>query len=1383
MEFMLSDHKFPMPVGRIEYLDLGAMTFTEFLRAVGQERLAREIEAFEWPSGGAPPAPHPTIHRRLLELLRVYHFVGGMPEAVKVSAESENLRAVSGVHASIIDTWRDDFPKYAARRDLTRMLRVFNFAARHAGRKVKYSNVSPDDQSATIRRDIDLLVMARVVAKVTHSQCSGLPLQADLQEKVFKLIFLDVGLMNAICGLGWQTIAGQTDTQLVNAGPGAEQFIGQHLQFLLAKRPNRELTYWLREGRSNNAEVDYVCELGGHIVPIEVKAGRTGTLKSLHQFVAEKQVPFAVRFDADAPALHTVEADVRRGQGTERVRYRRQLTPAAHSRLWGMRGQRLFLSAYACSGAASLLYQVVWTRLLTLQLGHTVAAVGAVLAAFMGGLAAGALIGGHLASRLERAGALRMYAVTECVIALCALALPFALHAFEPLLAWAYGDQPGLPFALVRLVSSLALVFVPAAAMGITFPLAIRWFAGSASNAGRDAGGLYALNTAGAAAGALLTGFVLIPAIGLRATTVVGIGLNLTAATVAWLVAHQVPSRVAAPRSARRARAVKRVEPPIARWSPAIILGVSGFIALVYEVTFTRALALALGPTTYAFAAMLTAFISGIAIGAALSARMKWTRPRDAPMLSLGLLMVAAAAAASVAGWFAGTRLPLLIAETVASSAGPGTVLALEALYAVGVLLPLSCILGAVFPIGAALVTRSDEGVARDVSLVYGINTIGAVAGSLGGAFILLPLLGLQQTLRVAGMLALGAGCLAFVTGRLNSRQRMAAAATCVATAVLVFATPAWDIDLLSSGGYTYAANVDAAEIDLATSLKSGTVLYYKEGATATVSVRRLAGTVALAIDGKVDASNWADMLTQKLLAHLPLLLHPDPHDVCIIGLGSGVTLGAALRHEIDRADVVEISQEVVEASSFFADDNEHALEDSRTRLILGDGRSHLQLSAERYEVVISQPSNPWMAGVAPLFTREFFLAARDRLRPGGIFCQWAHTYDIADADLRSIAATFTSVFPNGTLWLIGEADVLFIGSNDTRGPILENISLPWRSPGIAADLGSVSVFDPFSLLSLYVAGPRQVRGYGHGALLQTDDRPMLEFSGPRAIYDRDVNENVSTLRTLLDPAGAPAPLRTAQATAGALEWRNRGQMLLRTRAHSMAYDAFVRSVALDPGDETALAGLLDAAGAGRRLPDAQRVLETTVAARPGSSAVRLALARLLAATGAFDAAVAHAEEAIAAEPDSPRGLESLASILGDAGDADRLRPVVTRMQEIHPEREETVYYAALASFLGGDLPDAIARAREVIRVNPHHAAAHNLMGAANATLGFRDRAREAFRASLDADPRDPGTYTNLAVLEMESGNQDAAVAYFAESLSLDPGNEMARAGLAAAGR
>ena len=193
------------------------MTFTEFLRATGKQGLAAAIDDFEWPPDEDTSIP-PVVHEHLLEQLRAYQFVGGMPEAVKVYADSGNLRTASTVHASIVDTYRDDFPKYAPRRDMTRMLRVFNFAARQPSRKVKYSNVSPDDQSATILRDIDPLAMARVVAKVTHSACSGLPLQADLKESVFKLVFLDVGLMNAICGVGWETLAARTGTELVNAG-------------------------------------------------------------------------------------------------------------------------------------------------------------------------------------------------------------------------------------------------------------------------------------------------------------------------------------------------------------------------------------------------------------------------------------------------------------------------------------------------------------------------------------------------------------------------------------------------------------------------------------------------------------------------------------------------------------------------------------------------------------------------------------------------------------------------------------------------------------------------------------------------------------------------------------------------------------------------------------------------------------------------------------------------------------------------------------------------------------------------------------------------------------------------------------------------------------
>ena len=325
MEFTLAEKAFPMPVGRVSYLHMGPMTFTEFLRGCGQEGLARQLDAFEWPPAGGAPELDPALHGLALEALRLYLFVGGMPEAVREYAETGRLRAASAIHAGIVETYRDDFLKYAARRDVTRMLRVFNFAARQAGRKVKYSNVSEGEPSATIRRDIDLLAMARVVAKVTHSHCAGLPLQAHLQERAFKLIFLDVGLMNAICGLGWEALAGGGEDALVNAGAVAEQFVGQHLQHLLAERVNRELTYWLRAGRSNNAEVDYVAEFGGRIVPIEVKAGRSGALKSLHQFVAEKNVELAVRLDARPPSLQTVEARIpqgRPGRGGEQVRYR-----------------------------------------------------------------------------------------------------------------------------------------------------------------------------------------------------------------------------------------------------------------------------------------------------------------------------------------------------------------------------------------------------------------------------------------------------------------------------------------------------------------------------------------------------------------------------------------------------------------------------------------------------------------------------------------------------------------------------------------------------------------------------------------------------------------------------------------------------------------------------------------------------------------------------------------------------------------------------------------------------------------------------------------------------------------------------------------------------
>lgn len=316
LEFVLSNHQFSMPVGRIQYLHMGPMTFSEFLVALGETKLYEIITTYEWGQEIGIIA-----HERLLQLLRSYYFVGGMPEAVAVFAETNSFQAVSEVHNSIIDTYREDFPKYSGTRDLNRMLTVFNFAARNVGIKVKYSNISREEQSGSLKKDIELLCLARVINKVIHSHCSDLPLQATLDEKIYKLLFLDIGLMNAISGINWLSLAHLDSISLVNEGRIAEQFIGQHLQALLAGTSNRELNYWLREGRSSNAELDYVIALNSNIVPIEVKAGATGSLKSLHQFMAEKKVKYAVRFDAALPTLSQIDVTIPVGAERQAVNY------------------------------------------------------------------------------------------------------------------------------------------------------------------------------------------------------------------------------------------------------------------------------------------------------------------------------------------------------------------------------------------------------------------------------------------------------------------------------------------------------------------------------------------------------------------------------------------------------------------------------------------------------------------------------------------------------------------------------------------------------------------------------------------------------------------------------------------------------------------------------------------------------------------------------------------------------------------------------------------------------------------------------------------------------------------------------------------------------
>jgi spermidine synthase len=1074
-----------------------------------------------------------------------------------------------------------------------------------------------------------------------------------------------------------------------------------------------------------------------------------------------------------------------------------------------MRSRRLFVVFYAASGAAALVYEVTWTRLLTLQVGHTVSAIGIVLAALMGGLAIGAFLAGRFP--VAPARRLQAYAALEIVVALIAIAQPAILNHLLPVIAWAYadGDAP-VRFGLVRVTLSLALLAAPAAAMGATFPIAASWFvdayvsmkAPGITRSAADAGVLYAANTAGAAAGAIGAGFWLLPAVGLRATTWVGVALNGAAALGAlWLARRdaigtgaRAPSQTGHDRNAKAAPPRRRqaaVVMPVAR--PALACAaaaLSGFSALVYEVAFTRLLAAVIGPTTYAFATMAASFITGIALGSAVGTRL--SRRVSQPALWLAAALTLTAVSASLVASFAASRLPLVVAsEVAAGNASFQSVVLRQAFVVASLMLPMTFALGVAFPLALTMASFGTASVGRDTSRVYVANTLGAIAGALAAGFFLVPRFGLHGTFvgvirlgTIAGVM-IAAAVLAPRTGGTVRRLAVIGGMTIGGGLLaLLVDVPHWDRNLLSSGAYKYAPYIHAGdEADFEASLRAGRLEYYKEGAAATVSVRRLGGTLALAIDGKIDASNAGDMLTQRLLGVLPVLLHADPQDLCVIGLGSGVTVASALATGlVHHADVVEISPEVVEASAFFSKENGGVLRTPGVHLIVGDGRSHLQQTKRRYDVIVSEPSNPWMAGVAALFTREFFAAARARLTHDGVICQWAHTYDMSDGDLRSIVRTFGSVFPESTMWRVGDGDLLLIGTTganiEGRLPNIVERSRREAIAGVLADVAVERAAAPFQLLSLFAGGPAEIARYGDGAPIQADDRMALEFTAPRSIYGRSKDTNGTTIRQLTADARLPAAVTAILHGADARSWTARGTMDLKAQAYATAYEGFRRAVALDAHDAAALQGASDAAAGANRPAEWRSWLEGLAAGDSANAAVRVELSRVRAAAGDYDGAIAAASEARRLQPGDPRAAEQLASVFADMGDAAHLGPLADALVAEYPARDDGRYYQATALFLRGRPAEAADRVRRLLAGNPRYAKAQNLLGLACANTGRRECAQAAFEASIRLNPRDASAYTNLGLFHLEGANAAAAADYFAEALALDPGSAAARDGL-----
>lgn len=766
----------------------------------------------------------------------------------------------------------------------------------------------------------------------------------------------------------------------------------------------------------------------------------------------------------------------------------------------------LVLLCFVLSGATGLVYEVAWTRSLTLVFGTTSFAVSTTLAGFMAGLGGGALLFGKLVDRWGRP--LRVYALLELGIGAWALAFPALLAWLVPLYQAAW---EGYRFSVLPLRVGLLLpaLLVPTALMGGTLPALMRHFEGRTEGLGGRAGLLYGLNTLGAVLGAGATGFGLLPRLGLSSTTALAATLNLAIGVVALWLSWPESGRARPPGPPHRDAVVRPRDAGLL-----VVFAVSGFVALLSESAWTRGLTLVLGSSTYAFTIMLATFLTGLSAGSLLMARVV---ARDPDLLRVLGSLQAAIGIASLAAAHLFGELPLLYLHLFKAVSG-ATALLVGGQFVLAALIMLvpALLMGAVFPV--VVQGLAGRGAGELVGRAYAANTAGAVLGALLGGFVLIPAAGIANTLILGAGLSLAIAFGVFAGSR---RHWRAASVTAVLLLALPALAPRWEALVMSSGVYKeaplYLSLYPGPGAVFRRLLPQFRLLFYREGPTATVVVTERPSLedhrhLALAIDGKVDASTAGDMPTQILSGHLPLLLHSPAEKVLVVGVASGVTLGAVTRHPVRQVTAVEIEPAVVAASRLFEGFNHRPLDDPRVRLVVEDARTLLLLSRDRYDVIISEPSNPWMSGPARLFTREFFELGRARLEPGGLFVQWLQLYGMTQDSLKALLRTFQRVFPHVLLFQTAPGDLLLAGAPDPLAMPVDQAREKMRAPGVAADLARVGVRDVLDLLVRFRLGDREVRAYAGDGPLNTDDNALIEFSAPWQIHLDTGVENAAAL-------------------------------------------------------------------------------------------------------------------------------------------------------------------------------------------------------------------------------------------------------------------------------
>ena len=783
------------------------------------------------------------------------------------------------------------------------------------------------------------------------------------------------------------------------------------------------------------------------------------------------------------------------------------------------------IACFFLSGFAALLYQTAWLRQFSLVFGTSELAVATVLAAYMGGLALGSAVAGRYAGRVTRP--VLAYGLLEAGIALSALAVPLLLLAARALYASILGDQPAPPDAatigqpVFYLLVAFVVLAIPTGFMGATLPLLIRYAVRTDAEVGPRVALLYAINTAGAVFGTVTAAFVLLPALGLNRTVWVGVAINALVFAIAAALARGrrdsaptdetiasagPPSFVTAcirpllaPSAPARERltAVFRAQPG---WILPLML-VSGANAFLYEVLWTRMLAHIMGGSIYAFATMLAAFLTGIALGGGLAGKVAANRERAAfafafTQIAIGVLSV------GVYAWMGP-----LIPDVRTTGA--------LVLFAVAVMLPATIFIGATLPLSVRVLARDENEATASTARVYAWNTVGAIVGAILAGFVLIPGLGFEGAIRVAVgvnfFLALwAAACVA------RPRPVPVGIACTGIVAVLALYSPERPQAVVSSSGFGSELSFDSPPREL----------YFAVGRSATVMSVASGRYYYLRTNGLPEASipvkgSPPIVDTQKWLTALTVAARPDIRDMLVVGFGGGVAL-EGVPASVTHVDVVELEPEVIEANRRVADMRDmDPLADPRFNVVLNDARNALRLTRKSYDAIVSQPSHPWTAGASHLFTREFAADVRSRLNEGGVFLQWMNAEFVDEPLLRTLAATLVAEFEYVRLYHPSTRVMMFLASD---APLDVELDLARTGRPIIDDVIHFSAFGISGVEDLLLALAIDEQGmlsFARRAEISTDDNNLMATRS-RARADGLTAEDLAELLKPHDPLTRP---------------------------------------------------------------------------------------------------------------------------------------------------------------------------------------------------------------------------------------------------------------------